>query len=368
MRRNNYISFIIILLLNTYLFAQIPSGYYDGTQGLSGEELKSALNDIISGHIEYSYDALRDYILPDTDEDPENSSNVILIYTGWSRAKDEFGGGASNWNREHVWAKSHGDFGTAPPEGTDAHHIRACDTSVNSARGNLDFDNGGNEFIDGDGATGCFRDSDSWEPRDEAKGDIARMIFYMEVRYQGEGGEHDLEMVDYIPSSPDGEPYHALKSTLLQWHQQDPVDDPEIQRNDRIYSYQENRNPFIDHPEFVDMIWNPVSADEDQLSFHDYKLSNHPNPFKSFTTIYFNISRKDAGLRGTTPEQAEIVIYNIKGQKIKTFPVILSGVEGQSSIVWDGTDQTNKPVSSGIYFYKLKTGKREISRKMLLLK
>ena len=186
------------------------------------------------------------------------------------------------------------------------------------------------------------------------------------MRYQGEGGEHDLEMVDYIPSSPDGEPYHALKSTLLQWHQQDPVDDPEIQRNDRIYYYQENRNPFIDHPEFVDLIWNPVSADENQLSFHDYKLSNYPNPFNPAvtgagrspkTTISFNLTAEDA-------ESAEIEIYNVKGQKVKQF----SDIRNQTSGVWNGTDDNNQPVSAGIYFYKLKMGEKEISRKMLLLR
>ncbi len=365
MKRDNYIRVIIILLLNTCLFAWIPPGYYDGTQGLSGEELKSALNDIIKDHTVHSYDALRDYILPDTDEDPDNPDNVILLYTGWSRPKDEFGGGASDWNREHVWAKSHGDFGNDPPPGTDAHHIRPTDVSVNSARGNLDFDNGGTEYIDGDGPTGCFRDGDSWEPRDAVKGDVARMIFYMEVRYEGENDEPDLEMVDYIPSSPSGEPYHGLKSTLLEWHLQDPVDDWETQRNDKVYFYQENRNPFIDHPEFVDLIWDPVSADDNQLLLHDFKLSNYPNPFKPSTTIYFNISRKGA-------ENAKIEIYNLKGQKMKTLECInhvnAEATESLHHITWDGTNDSGEPVSSGIYFYRLKTGKKEISKKMLLLK
>ncbi len=80
-------------------------------------------------------------------------------------------------------------------------------------------------------------------------------------------------------------------------------------------------------------------------------LGNYPNPFNSSTTISFHISERD----DFTAENAEISIYNLKGQKIKTFSVILSGVEGQSSILWDGTDKQNKPVASGIYFYKLQT-------------
>ena len=367
MKNKLFVMFLIINTLN--LFAQIPPGYYDGTEGLSGEELKAALYDIIKDHIAHSYDALRDYILPDTDEDPDNSDNVILLYTGWSLPKDEFGGDPSDWNREHVWAKSHGDFGNDPPPGTDAHHIRPTDVSVNSARGNLDFDNGGTEYIDGDGPTGCYHDEDSWEPRDAVKGDVARMIFYMEVRYEGENDEPDLEMVDYIPSSPNGEPYHGLKSTLLEWHLQDPVDDWEIQRNDKVYFYQENRNPFIDHPEFVDLIWNPVSVDENQTSFSSFNLHNYPNPFKPETMISFSLTAEDA-------ENAEILIYNLRGQKIRQFSIFpeqsqapYGAGNNQSSIVWDGSDKTGQHVTSGIYFYQLRVDNIPVqTRKCLLLK
>jgi transglutaminase-like putative cysteine protease len=107
-------------------------------------------------------------------------------------------------------------------------------------------------------------------------------------------------------------------------------------------------------------------------------LQNYPNPFNPAvagsgrspaTTISFNLTAEDIGLRSTSPgqaENAELIIYNIKGQKVKTFDVTLSGVEG--SIIWDGKDDNNKPVSSGIYFYKLKAGKFEKTRKMILLR
>ncbi len=377
MRFIKILIFFICLIYTGILNSDIPPGYYDGTEGLTGDSLKTALNDIISGHIEFSYNALRDSILLDTDEDPDNPDNVILIYTGWSRAKDDFGGNPSDWNREHVWAKSHGDFGNLPPAGTDAHHIRPCDTSVNSARGNLDFDNGGTEYIDGDGPTGCFYDEDSWEPREEVKGDVARMIFYMEVRYEGEDDEPDLEMVDYIPSSPNGEPYHALKSTLLQWHQQDSVDDWEILRNDKVYYYQENRNPFIDHPEFVGLIWGGVSVDNENLIITNYQLSNYPNPFNPAvagagrspaTTISFSVTQNAMSGSDGSPF-VTLEIFNLKGQKVKTFRI--SNIEHRSKnhVVWDGKDDNNKEVSAGVYFYNLKVNGKNISiKKCLLLK
>lgn len=245
------ITFILILIFLSFLsFSQIPTGYYDSAEGLTGEDLKAALHNIIDDHIEFSYDAVR-YILDETDTDPNNSNNLILLYKGNSINNDWDGG--STWNREHVWAKSHGDFGNNAPAGTDLHHLRPTDPSVNSSRGNKDFDNGGTQH---DEATECYYTDHSWEPRDAVKGDVARMIFYMEVRYEGdESGEPDLEMVDYINSSPSKEPYHGKKSILLQWHNEDPVDDFERDRNEVIYSYQNNRNPFIDHPEYVDYIW-----------------------------------------------------------------------------------------------------------------
>ena len=135
--------------------------------------------------------------LQDTDEDPNNPSNVILLYSGASQAKSTNGGGVDDWNREHVWAKSHGDFGTSTGPGTDVHHLRPTDVSVNSTRGNKDFDTGGSPVAQ---APGSLTDADSFEPRDADKGDVARMIFYMSVRYEGGDGFADLEADDAVSS------------------------------------------------------------------------------------------------------------------------------------------------------------------------
>ncbi|MGE6832301.1 endonuclease [Priestia megaterium] len=226
--------------------------YYRTAAKKTGNSLKTELHNIIDHHTELSYSAVWE-ALKKTDEDPANANNVILLYTGRSQAKSTNGGGVDDWNREHVWAKSHGDFGTAMGPGTDLHHLRPTDVSVNSTRGNLDFDNGGTEHSE---ALGNYFDSDSWEPRDEVKGDVARMLFYMAVRYEGDvSDEPDLELNNTVNNGT--APYHGKLSVLLQWNTQDPVDDRERRRNDIIYSdYQHNRNPFIDHPEWVNEIWN----------------------------------------------------------------------------------------------------------------
>ncbi|HDR4481234.1 TPA: endonuclease [Bacillus cereus] len=225
--------------------------YYNNAIGKTGLELKKELHNIIDNHTKLSYSAVWE-ALRDTDEDPNNKNNVILLYTGRSQGKLTNGSGVNNWNREHVWAKSHGDFGTTAGPGTDLHHLRATDVSVNSSRGNLDFDNGG---VNHSEATECKYDSDSWEPRDSVKGDIARMLFYMAVRYEGDNGEIDLELNEKVNNNKD--PYMGKLSVLLKWNEQDPVDDLERKRNEVIFTkYQHNRNPFIDHPEWVNKIWN----------------------------------------------------------------------------------------------------------------
>jgi len=465
---------IISLFLFSSLYADIPAGYYDSASGLSGESLKLALHNIIDDHTEFTYSSIATDtwdILKETDRDPDNADNVILLYTGWSvNAAQEYNNG-QGWSREHVWPQSHGDFGTSRGVGTDVHHLRPCDISVNSARGNDDFDNGGTEYIDGDGPTGCYTTSLTWEPRDAVKGDVARMIFYMAVRYEGDSDEIDLELVDYIPSSPSGEPFHAKCSTLFQWHIDDPVDSWETNRNDIIYSdFQGNRNPFIDHPEYVTQIWNddgtflPVilssftvtfSGGNPLLSWSTQSESNnsHWNIFRSisqnlgqtiwlnesqiiqgqgstseptdytyidvhplveFTTYFYWIESIDfsgetdlygpvslyipaGGSNNGTPiapkvyglmqnypnpfnpqtivsfvfqedTQAELSIFNLKGKFIKTLFQGISLADSIQYVSWNGEDFTGKQVSSGPYFYQLKTPTKTHTKKMLLLK
>ncbi|AIO18892.1 Extracellular ribonuclease precursor [Candidatus Izimaplasma bacterium HR1] len=220
--------------------------YYSGAGGLTGEALKTFLHYLIDDHTELSYGALRQ-ALQVTDEDPNNTDNVLLFYTGDS--VDSTWDYGATWNREHVWPKSLGDMSDNDAEHNDLHHIRATDPDVNGARGNKEFDEGGTLVKN---TTGCFSDGNSFEPRNEVKGDVARIIFYMAVRYEGTNGEIDLEVIESLTGSA---PTIGVLSILIQWHLQDPVDDAERNRNDLVFGYQGNRNPFIDHPEFVGLIW-----------------------------------------------------------------------------------------------------------------
>ncbi|MDT0185349.1 endonuclease [Microbacterium sp. ARD31] len=224
--------------------------YYAPAIGKSGTALRTALHDIIDDNTRLSYDQVWT-ALKDTDQDPGNSSNVIELYTGRSIAKSSNGGSTGNWNREHVWAQSRGGFTTSAGPGTDLHHIRPEDVTVNSTRGNKDFDNGGSAVS---GCTDCWTDGDSFEPRDAVKGDVARMLFYMAIRYEGGDGFNDLEMSSTVGTSSSR---LGDLETLLAWNSADPVDAFEMRRNDRIHStWQGNRNPFIDHPEWATAIWN----------------------------------------------------------------------------------------------------------------
>jgi len=265
MKRNLLSLLAVVWLTTSVLMAQVPQGYYDSTAGLSGDALKSALNSIIKGHTEYPYSsAATDVwdILKETDRDPDNPSNVLCIYSKFSvNAAAEYNN-ADGWNREHVWAKSRGDFGTTKGAGTDLHHLRAADVSTNSARNNRNFDEAPNPYVDkggtNNGSTPSFTSDVDWiwEPPADVKGDVARMLIYMAVRYEGFDGESDLELQDTYLDNTSKAPAQARLSTLIQWHLNDPVDAEERRRNDVVYSYQNNRNPFIDHPEFVCEIYD----------------------------------------------------------------------------------------------------------------
>jgi endonuclease I len=225
------------------------STYYAPAIGQSGAQLKSALHGIIDGNTTLSYTQVWT-ALQDTDQDPNNTANVIELYTGRSLSKSNYGGGTGQWNREHVYAQSRGGFDTSAGPGTDLHHLRPEDVAVNGTRGNKDFDNGGSAVS---GCTDCWTDADSFEPRDAVKGDVARMLFYMAVRYEGDDAFNNLELSTVSGSAV---PKIGDLDILLQWNAEDPVSTFEMTRNDRIYgNWQGNRNPFIDHPEWASAIW-----------------------------------------------------------------------------------------------------------------
>ena len=171
-----------------------------------------------------------------------------------------------DWNREHVWAKSHGDFGTTKGPGTDIHALRASDRTVNTERSSKDFAEGGSSLSNDDArgdCPSCLETSFSFEPPDEVKGSVARMIFYMATRYNGDDDSNGVTLtaVD-IPDT--GTMYGSTTygngelgdlATLLVWNDLYPPTDEEYYRNNIIFQIQGNRNPFIDHPEWVNSIF-----------------------------------------------------------------------------------------------------------------
>ncbi len=216
------------------------TGIYDGAEGLTGSSLITFLNQIVTSGIvgnEQDYGDAR-YTLDNTDQDPNNSNHIILVYRGTSVDSNwDYG---VTWNREHVWPQSL--LGVDASNNTvnmasDLHNLKPANPQENSTRSNKWF-----------GPESTYY---AYEPRDEVKGDIARIIFYMAVRYYTQ-----LSLVNLSGSQEPSIYQMGDLATLLLWHDLDPVDAFEIHRNDLIESYQGNRNPFIDYPVFADLIWN----------------------------------------------------------------------------------------------------------------
>lgn len=216
------------------------SEYYLEVKNLTGMALKNKLRSIISTNVKNtSYSFLTSANgLPYTDADPEIAGNIILFY-GKVSVK-----ASSSWNREHIWPKSRGWFKTSGA-GADIHHIRPEDVAVNSRRGNLIMGivSGGKNNQYTNGISGGYYNSNLYEPIDSVKGDIARIYMYMLIRYSQTDSSYPITNVI------------SSMQLLLEWHNSDPVDEFEKVRNERSYEVQGNRNPFIDYPEFAEMIW-----------------------------------------------------------------------------------------------------------------
>ena len=255
----------------------IPSGYYNGVDATNATTLRITLHNVIDDHSILPYtsgstdtwDCLRD-----AQVDPSDSSRILDIYRNRSFSIFDTG-----YNREHSWPRSFGfpdDNGQNYPF-TDCHMLFLSDDGYNTARSNRPYRNCNSsctEYTTDGGTSGIFAGQSNWGTGSNAtgtwqvwegrKGDIARAMFYADLRY--EGGNHgltgwsepDLILTDIqslISSSNTGQnedtAYMGSLTVLLQWHLDDPVDQFEMDRNDAVQFYQGNRNPFVDHPEWV---------------------------------------------------------------------------------------------------------------------
>ncbi len=257
------------------------SGYYASVNATSAANLRATLHPVIDDHtkIPYSGGGVDTwFVLERADEDPLNATRILDIYKNLSLAK--VGSGNNFYNREHTWPKSLGFPNDGPTNYaySDTHMLMLSDINHNAARGNLPFNNcpaGSEEFTTqayfGQGGPGQsnYRCGNYWQVWNKLKGNVARAIFYMDIRYEGgtHGGsgasEPDLRLTDNasLITQSNGNAsvaYMGLLATLLQWHQQDPVDDRERLRNEVIFNYQGNRNPFVDRPEWVACLYQGV--------------------------------------------------------------------------------------------------------------
>ena len=253
------------------------TGYYASADGLTGYSLKTELYNIIKGHSTQSYsDLWTFYISYSGDAYYENDGSILDMYSenpggndpyNFTAGTDQCGtysGESDCYNREHSFPRSW--FGGAvAPMNTDVHHIFATDGYVNSKRSSYPYgevgtatytsDNGSKlgTALSGLGYTGTV-----FEPIDEFKGDFARAYFYMATRYENviAGWESNSSYGDAVLNGTSDQVFESWFLTMLKaWHIQDPVSQKEIDRNEAGYSFQGNRNPFVDHPELVTEIW-----------------------------------------------------------------------------------------------------------------
>jgi len=341
---------LLFCLLSIMVFGQAPDAYYNTAENLADEALKTALNEIIDNHTEFTYTSSNTDvwdILKETDRDPDNSENVILIYSGVSVNGAQEYNNRSGWTREHVWAKSRGDFGTSSGPGTDVHALRPLDNSTNSKRNNRSFNNCTNckaVTDQWDNETGSQQDENDYtfEPRDAVKGDVARMLFYMAVRYEGFDGYVDLELTELMLDNRDKQPIHGVLSTLLTWHRNDPVDAWEENRNNIIFNdFQKNRNPFIDFPVLAEHLWGTkigTNWSKEVLSIENFKetiLSVYPNPVAN------KLHLKGFG------KKAKVAIYNTVGKLVLT-----SNIDVNNSVI-------DVSVFSGMYLIHVITSEKK---------
>ncbi|WP_286912417.1 endonuclease [Flavobacterium sp. UBA4197] len=326
-----------------------PAGYYNSLEGLSGAALKQAVQNIIANPAvvrAHNYGDIVE-ILKKADQNPLNSNQVWMMYVESPRAKLDYQTGSSNvgtWNREHIYPQSRGGFSngtSSTPDGinvwlptnaddinaahADAHHLRAEDGPENSSRNNRDY--GGTDYNGPVGTQG------SW------KGDVARAVFYMAVRYNA------LDVVNGNPPDTTVGQLGDLAS-LLAWNHSDPSDDFEMNRNNYIYTWQVNRNPFIDHPGLADYIWGthvgePWSATLSTPDVNALQVLLYPNPANDYLYI------------DGVQDRGQLEVYTITGQKVKT-------------LNFEGTTKVSLDLSSGMYITKITSDNKTVVKKLLI--
>lgn len=354
------LAFILIALgINSY--AQIPPGYYNSATG-NGYTLKTQLKLIISnGHEDQGYDTLYDaYVNTDNDSFYENDNTVLDMYSENPSGVDSYNYNHNDrtcgnynsendcYNREHIFPQ--GFFNEQLPMRTDIHHVVPTDGYVNNRRANYPFGEVTNDtWMSNNGSKVGQNTFGSYsgvvfEPIDEFKGDIARMLLYFAVRYEDEvtDSSWDDHTTTNNPLNGTNDQVYEIwyLQLLYKWHLEDPVSEREIKRNNEAYNFQGNRNPFIDYPEYVDSIWSSV------LSNSDYQLSNqtsiYPNPAVG---NYIQIINK---------EKVTVKVYSILGKELL-----------KKTIYPENNALDISTINKGIYIVKISNNYNTITRKLI---
>ena len=245
--------------------------YYHYAMGLTGAVLKAKLHEIISTGSRQLNDTEENEAMKVLHTDPNNSSNVYYLYNVTSSVSKTLYNANNGWNKEHCWPESRG-LGNEGPDQVDVHNLFAEDKGVNALRGNLYYDESdpadpGYRSPATNAAPQTSMDSNSFEPPDASKGNVARGAFYMAVRY--DGGE-DNTVALWFSDNPSHTNSMGKLTTLLLWHAMDPPDALESNKNELIHAdWQYNRNPFIDHPEWVEQIWGTDTDGDGVTDTHE---------------------------------------------------------------------------------------------------
>ncbi len=323
-----------------------PGSYYNSLDGLADVALRQALQDIIANPNVVRAQTYADVldILREADQNPLNSNQVWLVYTEQGRAKLDLQTGSNNngkWNREHTFPRSRGGFNDIEADdiadgidvfwtteadslrhgNSDAHALRAADGPENSIRGNQHYGQ----------YTGPVANQGSFY------GDVARAVLYMDIRYNG------LDIVNGFPSMTG---QLGDLNTLLDWHRNDPPDDYEMNRNNVVYTWQFNRNPFIDQPDLVEYIWGNNVGDpwSQVLNVSQENVLNVeivPNPSNGIIRL--------SGIIHHT----ELIVYSIDGRRLKAITV-------------NSNRSINLDVPSGIYLIQLISEDKKIVKKLIV--
>ena len=324
-----------------------PDDYYSSADGLAGQNLRQEIQSIIADQSvvrAHSYaDAFN--IIEEADENPENSNEVWMVYTEESRAKylrQSGSTGTGFWNREHTFPRSRGDFFSIDDDdiefgmnswwttnadstrhaNSDAHALRVVDANENGSRGNKHY----GDYTGPAGNQGSF------------KGDVARAVLYLAVRYE------DLQIVNGFPDTNN---QLGDLATLLNWHENDPPDDYEMNRNNVVFNWQKNRNPFIDHPELVSFIFGDEFGNvwNEDLSIES----------RSETNIVISPNPSSGDLRIRTGHQGELAIeiFDLSGKSVKRKKV-------------QPNETFRLEQSDGVYFLKVMIDDKHIIKKLIL--